>query len=65
MPNYRADQSYFLFATLCKWHALTLHLIVATNAAVVNSDTVCEPLREITVWGLAGPITPVLGIVRY
>ena len=40
-------------------------LIAVTNITVVNTETMCELLRNIAAEGLAGPITLVLDSARY
>jgi transposase len=53
------------FNVLGAWNAVTRQLIAVTNTTVVNTETMCELLREIAGSGLIGPITLVLDNARY
>jgi transposase len=53
------------FNVLGAWNAVTRELIAVTNITVVNTETMCELLREIAVQRLVGPITLVLDNARY
>jgi transposase len=53
------------FNVLGAWNAVTRQLIAVTNTTVVNTETMCELLREIATQALAGPITLVLDNARY
>jgi transposase len=47
------------------FNAVTRELIAVTNAAVVNTGTMCELLRKVAAQGLVGPVTLVLDNARY
>jgi transposase len=47
------------------WNAVTRELIAVINTTVVNTETMCELLRNIGALGLTGPITLVLDNARY
>ena len=47
------------------WNAVTRELVAVTNTTVVNTETMCELLREVAARGLVGAITLVLDNVRY
>jgi transposase len=47
------------------WDAVTRQLIAVTNTTVVNTETMCQLLREIAARGLNGPIALVLDNARY
>jgi transposase len=47
------------------WNALTRRLVSVTNTTVVNTDTMCQLLRQLAAGGLVGPITVVLDNARY
>lgn len=47
------------------WNPVTRTLVSFTNTPVVNTDTLCELLRQIATQGLTGPITMVLDNARY
>lgn len=53
------------FNVLGAWNAVTRELIAVTNTTVVNTETMCELLREIAARELVGPITMVLDNARY
>ena len=61
----RAASDRQRFNVLGAWDAVTRELIAATNTTVVNTETMCELLREIAASGLSGPITLVLDSARY
>jgi hypothetical protein len=61
----RAASGRQRFNVLGAWNAVTRELIAVTNATVVNTETMCELLREIAAAGLTGPITLVLDNARY
>jgi transposase len=53
------------FNVLGAWNAVTRELIPITNTTVVNTDTMCDLLREVAARGLTGPVTLVLDNARY
>jgi transposase len=61
----RAASGRQRFNVLGAWNAVTRELIAVTNTTVVNTETMCELLREVAVRGLEGPITLVLDNARY
>jgi transposase len=61
----RAASGRQRFNVLGAWDAVARRLIAVTNTTVVNTETMCELLREIAAEGLAGPITLVLDNARY
>ena len=61
----RAASGRQRFNVLGAWNAVTRTLVSVTNTTVVNTDTMCELLRQIAAQGLAGPITLVLDNARY
>jgi transposase len=61
----RAASGRQRFNVLGAWNAVTRELIAVTNTTVVNTETMCELLREVAARGLAGPITFVLDNARY
>jgi transposase len=61
----RAASGRQRFNVLGAWNAVTRQLIAVTNTTVVNTETMCELLREIAGSGLIGPITLVLDNARY
>jgi transposase len=63
----RAASGRQRFNVLGAWNAVTRELIAVTNTTVVNTETMCELLREVAArgLGLAGPITLVLDNARY
>jgi transposase len=61
----RAASGRQRFNVLGAWNAVTRELIAVTNTTVVNTETMCELLREVATRGLAGPITFVLDNARY
>jgi transposase len=61
----RAASGRQRFNVLGAWNAVTRELIAVTNTTVVNTETMCEPLRKIAGLGLAGTITLVLDNARY
>ena len=56
----RAASGRQRFNVLGAWNAVARELIAVTNTTVVNTETMCELLREIAARGLVGPITLVL-----
>ena len=61
----RAASGRQRFNVLGAWNAITRHLIAVTNTTVVNTDTMCQLLRNIAAEQLTGPITVVLDNARY
>ena len=61
----RAASGRQRFNVLGAWNAVTRELTAVTNTTVVNTETMCELLRQIAALGLAGPITLVLDNARY
>lgn len=61
----RAASGRQRFNVLGAWNAVTRELIAVTNTTVVNTETMCELLREIAARGLVGPVTLVLDNARY
>ena len=61
----RAASGRQRFNVLGAWNAVTRDLIAVTNTTVVNTETMCELLRQIAVQGLVGPITIVLDNAKY
>jgi transposase len=61
----RAASGRQRFNVLGAWDAVARRLIAVTNTTVVNTETMCQLLREIAVVGLSGPITIVLDNARY
>jgi transposase len=61
----RAASGRQRFNVLGAWNAVTRQLIAVTNTTVVNTETMCQLLREIAAAGLSGPITVVLDNARY
>jgi hypothetical protein len=61
----RAASGRQRFNVLGAWDAVARRLIAVTNITVVNTETMCELLRNIAAEGLAGPITLVLDNARY
>jgi len=61
----RAASGRQRFHVLGAWNAVTRPLVTVTNHTVVNTETMCELLRQIAALGLAGPITLVLDNARY
>lgn len=61
----RAASGRQRFNVLGAWNAVTRELIAVTNTTVVNTETMCELLRQIAAEGLVGPITLVLDNARY
>jgi transposase len=53
------------FNVLGAWNAVSQQLIAVTNTTVVNTETMCQLLRQIAARRLAGPITLVLDNARY
>ena len=56
----RAASGRQRFNVLGAWNAVTRQFIAVTNTTVVNTETMCELLRQIAAQGLVGPITVVL-----
>ena len=61
----RAASGRQRFNVLGAWDAVARRLIAVTNTTVVNTETMCQLLREIAAAGLSGPITLVLDNARY
>lgn len=61
----RAASGRQRFNVLGAWNAITRELIAVTNTTVVNTETMCELLRQVAAQGLVGPITLVLDNARY
>ena len=61
----RAASGRQRFNVLGAWNAVTRELTAVTNTTVVNTETMCELLRQIAALGLVGPITLVLDNARY
>ena len=61
----RAASGRQRFHVLGAWNAVTRTLVAVTNTTVVNTETMCELLRQIAALGLTGPITLVLDNARY
>ena len=61
----RAASGRQRFNVLGAWDAVQRELIAVTNTTVVNTETMCELLRQIAGRGLTGPITLVLDNARY
>jgi transposase len=61
----RAASGRQRFNVLGAWNAITRELIAVTNTTVVNTETMCELLRELAGQGLSGPLTVVLDNARY
>jgi transposase len=53
------------FNVLGAWDAVARRLIAVTDTTVVNTETMCQLLREIAAAALTGPITIVLDNARY
>jgi transposase len=61
----RAASGRQRFNVLGALNAVTGELIAVTNTTVVNTETMCDLLREIATQGLVGPVTLVLDNARY
>jgi transposase len=61
----RAASGRQRFNVLGAWNATTRELVAVTKTTVVNTETMCELLRQIVARGLQGPITLVLDNARY
>ncbi len=61
----RAASGRQRFNVLGAWNAITRAVVTVTNTTVVNTETMCELLRQIAALGLTGPITLVLDNARY
>lgn len=61
----RAASGRQRFNVLGAWNAITQQLIAVTNTTVVNTETMCDLLRQIAAEKLVGPITVVLDNARY
>jgi len=61
----RAASGRQRFNVLGAWNAVTQELIAVTNTTVVNTETMCQLLREVASRGLKGPITFVLDNAKY
>jgi len=61
----RAASGRQRFNVLGAWNAVTRTLVSVTNTTVVNTDTMCELLRNVAAVGLVGPVTVVLDNARY
>jgi len=53
------------FNVLAAMNALTHELVIVTNDAYINAQSVCELLRKLAALGLSIPITLVLDNARY
>jgi transposase len=53
------------FNVLGAWNAVTQQLIAVTNTTVVNTETMCQLLRQIAARRLVGTVTLVLDNARY
>ena len=61
----RAASGRQRFNVLGAWNAVTHELIAVTNTTVVNTETMCQLLRNLAAATLTGPITLVLDNARY
>lgn len=61
----RAASGRQRFNVLGAWNAVTRELLAVTNTTVVNTETMCELLRQISAQKLIGPVTLVLDNARY
>ena len=61
----RAASGRQRFHVLGAWNAVTRQWIAVTNTTVVNTETMCELLRNLAAQGLVGPITIVLDNAKY
>lgn len=61
----RAASGRQRFNVLGAWNAITQQLIAVTNTTVVNTDTMCQLLRQIAAEKLSGAVTLVLDNARY
>jgi transposase len=61
----RAASGRQRFNVLGAFNAVTRELIAVTNTSVVNTETMCELLREIASRGLVGRVSVVLDNARY
>ncbi len=61
----RAASGRQRFNVLGAWNAITKQLVSVTNTTVVNTETMCQLLREIADLSLVGPVTLVLDNARY
>lgn len=61
----RAASGRQRFNVLGAINAVSRELIAVTNTTVVNTETMCELLRQIAAQGLVGPMTLVLDNARY
>jgi transposase len=61
----RAASGRQRFNVLGALNAVTRDLVAVTNTGVVNTETMCELLREIAGRGLVGPVTLVLDNAKY
>jgi transposase len=61
----RAASGRQRYNVLGAWNAITRQLIAVTNTTVVNTETMCELLRQIAAQNLVGPVTLVLDNARY
>jgi transposase len=61
----RAASGRQRFNVLGAWNAVTRTLTAVTNTTVVNTETMCELLRQVAAQGLVGPVTVVLDNARY
>ena len=61
----RAASGRQRFHVLGAWNAVTRQWIAVTNTTVVNTETMCELLRNLAAQGLVGPITIVLDHAKY
>jgi transposase len=61
----RAASGRQRYNVLGAWNAITRQLLAVTNTTVVNTETMCELLRQLAAQNLVGPITLVLDNARY
>lgn len=61
----RAASGRQRFNVLGAWNAVTRTMLAVTNTTVVNTDTMCQLLRQIAAQDLTGPVTVVLDNARY
>ena len=61
----RAASGRQRYNVLGAWNAITRQLLAVTNTTVVNTETMCQLLRQLAAQNLVGPITLVLDNARY
>jgi transposase len=61
----RAASGRQRYNVLGAWNAITRQLLAVTNTTVVNTETMCELLRQLAAQNLVGSITLVLDNARY